>query len=716
MGLVKSRQKVLLACVAFVAAGGALAQDAVDNSNASQKKGRVTQLERIVVGAGVEKVAIDTPQSVSVIDQQEIDTIQPETVGDIIRNIPGVNTSGSDRMFGQSFNIRGIGAPESAGEEGRIIVNVDGVSKFYEQYRLGSFFSDPELYKQVEVLRGPASSTLYGSGALGGVINFATKDASDFLEGDEQGALKLKSTYSSNGNAILENFVLVQKISPDVDVLFSGNYRKANNYHTGDGTVVRSSFYNTWSGLAKVTANVGDEGKLGVSYQHWDSDANDQDYAQTGTSESFGTVDRHIIDDTFIVSYENPFTDSDLLDLKVSASYSNTLNKQRDASGNPTARLTCATSTLFCDSDYGYKAFQLNIQNTSETHGDGWDNYLTYGWQFAHQTRTADILTSTSGVNFHPEGTDLRNGIFVQNEFVWNDVFTVIPGARFDWRTLSPASSTGLKSDFNDTAFSPKIAAHYKITDNFALFGSFAHTERFPTIDEVFSTGASRSTFDPSLGLKKEKSDNWELGFALSGNDLLQTNDSAQLKTTFFHNNVKNLIALNPALKSGYNRGVQGYVNLDRARFYGIEVEAAYDSDYVFASAAYTHIIGKNLSDNSFLPSVAPDELALTLGGRVPDYDLEFGIKSRFIAGPQDACRNATTTVSCTGGSSSRFSRPFNTQDIFLTWTPSQGQMKGWQAQFGIDNVFNQNYKEFLNNDYSKGRTFKVSLSKKFGW
>ena len=116
-----------------------------------------------------------------------IDVSESDKEITLTAELPGVNTSGSDRPFGQTFNIRGIGAPENSGDGGRIIVNVDGVQKFYEQYRLGSFFSDPELYKRVEVLRGPASSTLYGSGALGGVINFETKDASDFIaEGVDQ--------------------------------------------------------------------------------------------------------------------------------------------------------------------------------------------------------------------------------------------------------------------------------------------------------------------------------------------------------------------------------------------------------------------------------------------------------------------------------------------------------------------------------------------------
>jgi TonB dependent receptor. len=51
-----------------------------------------------------------------------------------------------------------------------------------------------------------------------------------------------------------------------------------------------------------------------------------------------------------------------------------------------------------------------------------------------------------------------------------------------------------------------------------------------------------------------------------------------------------------------------------------------------------------------------------------------------------------------------------------LTWAPKEGQFAGWEAQVGVDNVFDKNYKEFLNNDYAKGRTFKVSLSRKFGW
>ncbi|MBN9249875.1 MAG: TonB-dependent receptor plug domain-containing protein, partial [Mesorhizobium sp.] len=169
-------------------------------TNEAEKKGRVTLLQRLILGAGAEKVAIDTPQSVSVVDQEDIEQDIPTTVSDVIKTIPGINLSGSERVLGQTFNIRGVGGPESGGEEGRIIVNIDGVNKFYEQYRMGGLFTDMELYKRVEVLRGPASSTLYGAGALGGVVNFTTKDASDFIAEGQTGAVRLKGTYDSNPN------------------------------------------------------------------------------------------------------------------------------------------------------------------------------------------------------------------------------------------------------------------------------------------------------------------------------------------------------------------------------------------------------------------------------------------------------------------------------------------------------------------------------------
>lgn len=725
MGLV-GRNAALLLCGSALAV---LAQTAVPYAQEteeavaaeSEKKGRVTLLQRLVIGAGEEKVAIDTPQAVTVVEQDDLDTLQPATIGEVLRDVPGVNVTGADRLLGQSFNIRGIGAPENAGDGGRIIVNVDGVQKFYEQYRLGSFFSDPELYKRVEVLRGPASSTLYGSGALGGVINFETKDASDFIAEGDNGALRLKAGFNSSRNGWQFSSVLAQRMGENAEFLLTGNYRLSDTYVTGNGTEVIGSNFRAWSGLAKGTFDIGDEGKLRLSYQRWDSDLDDQQLSQTSTAAFFGLIDRHIVDETAIISWEDPFSDNDWLDLKIQASYSNTHNTQNNADLRPSC--SPGSFAVVCDSEYAYQTWQLNAQNTMEWRGDNWENYLTFGSQTTFQTRVADAYLNSGArfpVTFHPEGTDLKTGIFVQNEFIWNEKLTVIPGVRVDWHRLTPDGNVvdplgNPATATEDTAISPKIAAHYKFNDHFAVFGSIAHTERFPTIDEVFSTASSSATFLPSLDLRKEKSNNFEAGFAVSGFDLVRPGDSGQVKVTGFYNDVTDLIALNTPFAPGFNNKT-GYRNINEAELYGFEVESAYDADYVFASAAYSYVIGRDKTTGAYLQTLAPHELALTVGGKVPQHDLRFGWKARFVAGPQDPARDSTGPLPPPNSTSTRFSKSFNVHDVFLSWTPNEGSFAGWEAHLGVDNLFNEQYKEFLMNDPSKGRTFKISLSKQLGW
>ena len=736
MGLVARKTAVLLGGAAMAMVVGISQVSAQETTtNQAEKRSRVTLLQRLVVGAGVEKVAIDTPQAVSVIEQEDIDNEQASTVGEVLQSIPGVNTGSSDRVLGQSFNIRGIGGSETAGEEGRIIVNVDGAAKFYEQYRMGSLFSDPELFKRVEVLRGPASSTLYGSGALGGVINFTTKDASDFIADGGNGALRLKGSYNSNGKGWLGSAVLAHRFSEDFDFLLAGNYRTSDPYKTGDGSIIQSSDVSAWSGLAKATMRVGEEGTLRASYQHWDSDAQDQDYVQIGgplssfmpglppTITGFGTVDRHVVDRTAVLSYENPFTDNDMLDVKISASYSATGVEQRNATGIPAVGFVCPvsgtgneTQTLFCDTDFAYNTWQLKAENTSTWFGESWENHLTYGWQTSHQTRKATAYFGNGtpfGFGYHPEGTDFKTGIYVQNEFIWDERLTLIPGVRVDWRKLTPGGSSTLTEATDDWAFSPKVAAHYKLNDIFAVFGSYAHTERFPTLDETFQSDRTAGSY----GLRPERSDNFEAGVAASFFDVVQPGDGLQVKLTGFQNNIRDLIvscfgAGGPCGPTG--TFIEHYANINDARIYGAEIEMAYDSDYVFASASYAHTIGKDRDTGDYLNTVAPHEFALTLGGKLPEHGLAFGWRSRFVAAPQNPALRSETPVPA--ASSVRYADSFNVHDVFMSWRPQEGAMQGWEVIAGVDNLFNKQYKEFLHNEPAKGRTFKFTLAKQFNY
>lgn len=155
-------------------------------------------LDPIVLRAGVEKVASEVPQSVSVVDDEQLADIQAGNIGDVLENVAGVAGVGSGSFFGQGFNIRGFGSSGTAASEAGVVQLIDGEEKYFESYRQGSLFVEPEFLKRVEVLRGPTSATLYGSGALGGVIAMETIDAADLIAPGATSGGRVKLGYASN--------------------------------------------------------------------------------------------------------------------------------------------------------------------------------------------------------------------------------------------------------------------------------------------------------------------------------------------------------------------------------------------------------------------------------------------------------------------------------------------------------------------------------------
>jgi len=718
MGLVARRATILLGSVALgtmLGAGGAFAQ--TDNTNPNF----VTLLERIVIGAGKAKIAIDTPQAVTVVDQADIDNQQATTTGELLDGVPGVTMVGSDRTFGEGFNIRGIGKTESSPEAARVVVNVDGQPKFFEQYRMGSFFGEPELYKQVEVLRGAASSTLYGAGALGGVINFTTKDASDFIKDGYDGAAKLKTTFTDNGSGVASSAILAQRLNETFEVLAAGTFRTSDDFTKGNGVVLSGSAFDSWSGLLKGKANFGDnnEQSLTASYQRLNTTADDTRLSQTGvypgdlsSNNLFGIVDLDVTDETFVLAWANPDSANPWIDSNVSLSYSNTVNEQRNhrnSDGTPNVPDPTNGSYTFSDVDYQYKTWQLKADNTVEWIGDGFENYFTFGLQASTQDRVVDFPGFPNvDPMAHPQGTEDKLGVFAQDEFVWGDL-TLTPGIRADFHTVTATNSAF--ADIDGSALSPKIAALYKLSDNINLFGSVAHTERMPTIDELYSTSSATSTRNgktASLDLRKEGANSIEAGVALHADDFIVSGDSASVKVTGFYSRIDDMIVSNTATLLG-NPANSYYGNVDEAEIGGVEIEAAYNSELFFASLAYTHTDGTNLTTNTVLTTVPQDKFVVTAGLRHPEWNLEYGARVTMAAKGDYVVASGSF-----GGDGT--AEAWQTVDLFASWKPDQGPLEGTEILAGIDNLFDADYRENLALDRSKGRTFKLTLAKQFDY
>ncbi|WP_290690937.1 MULTISPECIES: TonB-dependent receptor domain-containing protein [unclassified Haematobacter] len=694
------RDLMMSVAAAALLALPAAAQDAAEVTRTGEP---ATVLNRIVLGAGQPRVATDTPQAVTVIDQQDLDSEQASSIDQIFANVPGVQGAGADNPLGFAFNIRGIGGTETTASESRIIVNVDGVPKFYEQYRMGSFFSDVELYKQVEVLRGPASSTLYGSGAIGGVVNFTTKDASDFLTDGNTHALRFKGSYDSNGSGWLGSVIYAQKYDERFEVIGNLNYRTMDEYKDGNGDRVKGSDAEAWSGLVKGTYHFGQDldQSVRLSYQRTQSDMNESPLVRTGGGapiiDTFGYINRDVTDDTIVAEYANPFVDNAWLDLRVQLSYSKTQVKQSDHVDTSGGFVMCMPGTLavVCDSEYAYETTLAKVENVSEFAFGDWQNYLTTGLQFTHQNRVA--TSAVGALNFHPEGTDDKIGVYAQAEFNWRERLSIIPGIRVDFGERSPGSGIPGAEDVSDTAVSPKIAALYKLTDAWGIFASYARTERMPTLDELYAHDARRV---PSLDLAKEKADTVEVGVSYSAHGLLDADDSLALKGTLFHNDIENLIASN----TGYqpvNGAVPRYLNIDNAEIWGGELEGAYSADRWFGRLAYSQVKGVNKDTRETLSTVPAEQVSLTLGGRLPERNLEYGWRATYV----DSIRTTLGHFSA-----------YDVHRLFVSWKPDTGALAGFTVDFAVDNVFDEDYRNNLYQDNGRGRTFKLSMTKQFDW
>ena len=691
----KTRLPLLLGTAMIVMPGVALAQNDADAPETTRMA-----LDRLVISAGVEKVAIDTPQAVSALDQEDIDQLQATTIGDLLEGMPGVNVQGGVGQLGQGFNIRGMGTA-IGDSDNRILLNVDGVTKFYEQYRMGALFTEPELYKRVEVLRGPASSTLYGAGALAGVVNFTTKDASDFLTPGDPLAVRLKAATETNAQAHTLSGIVAVQPTKGVELLGSYNYRRTDDYKNGDGDTVAASATKSDSWLVKGRVAIGGNSKHAIwaSYQDWLSDA-PQVYDQVSAATGNSLMRRRVHDKTAVLGYVNDFNGSNLFNVEAQAAYS--LSKVHQ------------TETSFLGplaySDFTYESWQAKVQNSSRFDmGGDWTTFLILGGQWSTQERRNPRVglsgTVTPGAGTHPEGDMDRYGLFGQLEIVWSDKLTIMPGVRVDWTKLKPGATvvggTRLTGEVKDSGVSPKFAALYNVTPWFGLFGSIARTVRMPNVDEIFTRSATRPN-NPDL--RPEKSDNVEAGFTLSFDGLLGKADRFRAKTTLFRNDVKDLIVnvAGPA-------GTPYFQNVNRSRFKGLEVEAEYGVGGFFARGNASFIDGKDRLTGNYLNTIPANDYRLTLGYADAETGLSGGWTGEF-AERQDQ----VTTGPFSSAGSGLPTPGYSVHNLFFAFKPQSGPAQGFEFRFAVDNIFDKQYRRHLSALDAEGQSFRFTVANTF--
>ncbi|MBR0949613.1 TonB-dependent hemoglobin/transferrin/lactoferrin family receptor [Bradyrhizobium canariense] len=628
-------------------------QAAPDVMNARAQAGGtapVQTLDTITVAATkTPERAIDALAPVSSVSLDKIQGLQPNRLSDVFYAVPGVSFQERGDDPATVINVRGLQ------DFGRVAVVVDGARQNYQRTghnANGSFFLDPELIGGLDVVRGPTAN-IYGSGAIGGLVSFRTKDINDVLRPGERWGVDLSGSYGSNNNRGLGSVFGGVRATPDVDIFGGAVYRTQGNYKDGNGTEIGNTGNQVESGLMKLTVRpaLGHEVKFGAVFQDYQYDIGQFNRGPTSTpalvalnrGSSVYASDAKTYTGTITWNYALP--SDNLFDWHMSVYGNRTDNDQTKTYHYGT------TASAYCNGGFGnnvsgcvgdkrgyvLNTYGVDANNTTRFNVGDWRNALTYGVD-AFQD---DVVTTDSRGNSNittPSGIRTVSGGFLQLKQNYGTWFEAVSAIRYDRYNLqSGNTSTG------GDRFSPKITLGVTPVAGFQPYVSYAEGYRAPSITETVISGAHATgggpaffpcpdgtsglfCFLPNPNLRPEVGKNKEVGVNLKYDGIFAASDSFRGKINLFRNDVSDYIDLVPSTPVATPFGLLSqyyqYQNIAQARIQGFEAETMYDAGGWFVGVAGHYIQGKNVATNVGLATITPRKVVTTGGVRLLDRTL----------------------------------------------------------------------------------------------
>lgn len=184
-------------CLAMIGGGTAFADAAVTDVDAV-----------VVTASGFEQKIVEAPASITVIPRQELEQMRTSSLAEALATVEGVDVGGGvGKTGGLNINIRGMGSDYTLILiDGRRQNTAGSVTPNGFGETSTSFLPPVAAIERIEVVRGPVS-TLYGSDAMGGVVNIITRKVgttwrgSVTVDGTLQGDSEFGNLYGGNAYA-----------------------------------------------------------------------------------------------------------------------------------------------------------------------------------------------------------------------------------------------------------------------------------------------------------------------------------------------------------------------------------------------------------------------------------------------------------------------------------------------------------------------------------
>ena len=661
------------------------AQDATDQTEDAPAEADIVAVE--IVADESRGVQTDTTNAETVIELEEIENRQASSFIELMDSIPNVSLVNGAMPQGASLNIRGLGSRAGAyGVDGRIAMVIDGVTSGAEDlYRNNGLFAlEPELFREVKVERGPSEGFKYSSGAIAGTGSTEVKDASDFLEDGDHFSFRQKLGYESNGSGKLTTSIVSWAPVENFDVLLFYGKREVGNRNDGGGSVIEYSEFEMPSYVAKANYYFSPESKVTFAYIKSKVPEKDVEFDAFGNfGSSFGYADRLTEDETSYIEYKyNPIA-NDMIDARLQLSHKKEIINFSNYSLTEYEHFFIAPNLT--------ETISLQLGNQSSFYHSDWISHsLTIGAEAKKRKRESpsDLL---GGQNLagSPGGTDDSFSIYVVDEVLFGEDFTLKPQLRFEHQKLTSqgnmAEDTWSHTDpvpdgttHSSHAWTGGFSTNYKVKDALSAFGNLYYSENLPILDN----------FRQDHFTKIEKAVTREVGFAYDNSNVLESDENEiKAKLTFFETDI---YVASSDYESIYLKGLEFELSYIHANFY---------LDFNMG------IVRGTINDtDDYYNEAPPTSFQLTLGKYFMDRQLNIMVEPRHV---MEQSRTS-------GEDATAPSDPWTTIKISSIYKPQKNFFKGYEFRASIENVADAEYQPYFTTRNGLGRNIKLSIAKTF--
>lgn len=630
------------------------------------------ELPRIDIVGREENALYKIPGTVDVINQQRMEELQPQSLQDVLKTVPGVNVRGDEGGLGSipNIGIRGLNPSRSS----KVLLLEDGApiqpSLFISNV---SYYSPPvEQIGGIEVLKG-ASGLKYGPSNIGGVVNYLSKTpAPGFKLTGKVGnygyrLAELEAGGKSSSNGAIGGINLIQSES---------------NGYQGNG-------FKMYDILVKGGMEIAQNQWLSLKYTHYDNNINTSYVGLRPNQYSTHSRGNPAPNDRFI-------TQRNAVDLNHAIEISpdtkiNTLmywsRLSRDYWRQSIVKRT-SESTVFRVCNVGAdclvgrnREFQMLGIDSRVSHAYkalGISNEAEFGLRLHTESQINQLVSSKtlaySGRLTSQEDNKANSvAVYAQNRFLLSKDFALIPGVRVEsYNQTRSNAATGKAGSAKNVETIPQIGATWQLVPQVQAYGSvykgFAPAQLTTAIDD--------KGIDQQLA--PERSTNTELG--LRGRSGAFSYDSAIFSMNFSNQIVNQSLAAGISKANGgksLHQGAEMSLAYGLGKGWGINGNATYIPVAKFVG---TSSLGRDGNRIPYTPKLTSNlGVSFEKNGFNTLVNLNY-VSTQYADSANTVAQNAIGTL----GEVPAFTT--------VNWSANYAINKDWKMFGVINNVFNKRY------------------------